>query len=324
MIGRRALTTGALASAALPRATSAQEPWKPTKPIRLIVPFAAGSGSDILARILAEPLTQSLGQPIVVENKPGNNTTLGTELVVQSAPDGYTLGLLTNSGLAASPGGLTSGVRYHPTKDLTYATMVASVNYILLVNNDVAAKTAGELVALVKANPGKFNYASGNTGGIAYGGHFKSGHQLEMTHVPYRGTNEAVADIITGRLAVLFGPHASVSAFGKDGRLRMLAVTSAKRMTVAPELPTIAESGVPGYAADVWYGVLAPAKTSKAIVTKLHGEIFRLIAVPDTKEKLLSQGFEPVGSTSEAFAAQIRAEIPKWGKVIKDAGIKAE
>ena len=184
------------AAAGLLQAGAASAQSYPNKPIKLIVPFGPGSGSDILARILAEPLTQAVGQPIIIENKPGNNTTLGTELVVQAAPDGYTLGLLTNSGLAASPAGLTSGVRYDPAKDLSYIAMVASVNYVWLVNPDVGAKTAGELVALIKANPGKFNYASGNTGGIAYGGYLKNAHQLDVTHVPYKSTPPALADLI--------------------------------------------------------------------------------------------------------------------------------
>ena len=186
----------ALASMALP--ALAQTAW-PSKPIRIIVPYTAGGFTDQMARLVQVGLQKALGQPIVIENKPGNNTTLGTELVVQAPPDGYTLGLLTNSGLAASPGGLTSGVRYDPVKDLAYITMVASVNYVLLVNVDVPAKTAAELVKLVQANPGKYNYASGNTGGIAYGGHFKNEHKLDMTHVPYKSVPPGLADLLCGR-----------------------------------------------------------------------------------------------------------------------------
>ena len=235
---------GLAAAACLVSAGAASAQPYPSKPIKLIVPFGPGSGSDILARIISEPLTQALGQPIVIDNKPGNNTTLGTELVVQSAPDGYTLGLLTNSGLAASPGGLTSGVRYDPTKDLAYISMVASVNYVLLVNVDVPSKTTDELIKLVRANPGKYNYASGNTGGIAYGGHFKNEHKLDMTHVPYKSVPPGLADLLSGHVQIMVADVPSSLAMIRAGKVRPLGVPSAKRYVLLPEVPTFAESGL--------------------------------------------------------------------------------
>lgn len=313
------------AAACLLQAGGATAQPYPSKPIRLIVPFGPGSGSDILARILAEPLTQALGQPIIIENKPGNNTTLATELVAQSPPDGYTLGLLTNSGLAASPGGLTSGVRYDPTKDLAYIAMVASVNYILLVNNDVPAKTAGELVALVKANPGKFNYASGNTGGIAYGGHFKNSHQLDMTHVPYKSVPPGLADLISGHVQIMVADVPASLAMIKAGKVRAIGVPAAKRYLLLPEVPTFAESGLATPPImDGWWALVAPAGTPDAILDRLNTEVVKILESEAVKTKLLASALVPTPSTRQEATAYQKDQLKVWTTMVKDLNLKLE
>lgn len=305
-------------------AASAQQPY-PSKPIKLIVPFGPGSASDILARIISEPLTQALGQPIVIENKPGNNTTLGTELVVQAAPDGYTLGLLTNSGLAASPGGLTTGVRYDPVKDLVYITMVASVNYLLLVNNDVPVKTAAELVALVKANPGKYNYASGNTGGIAYGGYFKNTHQLDMTHVPYKSTPPALADLISGHVQIMVADVPSSLAMIRAGKVRPLGVPSAKRYVLLPEVPTFAELGLATPPVmDGWWALVAPAGTPDAVQDRLNKEVVKVLESDAVRTRLLDSGLVPTPSTRREATDYQKDQLQVWTRMVKDLNLKLE
>ena len=313
------------AAACLLQAGAATAQPYPSKPIRLIIPFGPGSGSDILARILAEPLTQALGQPIIIDNKPGNNTTLGTELVVQSPPDGYTLGLLTNSGLAASPGGLTSGVRYDPTKDLAYIAMVASVNYILLVNNDVPAKTAGELVALVKANPGKFNYASGNTGGIAYGGHFKNSHQLDMTHVPYKSVPPGLADLISGHVQIMVADVPASLAMIKAGKVRAIGVPAAKRYLLLPEVPTFAESGLATPPImDGWWALVAPAGTPDALLDRLNTEVVKILESEAVRTKLLASALVPTPSTRQEATEYQKDQLKVWTTMVKDLNLKLE
>ncbi|WP_289295797.1 tripartite tricarboxylate transporter substrate binding protein [uncultured Reyranella sp.] len=316
---------GLATAIALVHAGSASAQPYPSKPIRVIVPFGPGSGSDILARILAEPLTQALGQPIVIENKPGNNTTLGTELVVQSPPDGYTLGLLTNSGLAASPGGLTSGVRYDPVKDLTYITMVASVNYVLLVNNAVPAKTAGELVALIRANPGKYNYASGNTGGIAYGGYFKNSHKLDMTHVPYKSVPPGLADLISGHVQIMVADVPASLAMIRAGKVRPVGVPAAKRYLLLPDVPTFAESGLtPPPVMDGWWALVAPAGTPDAIQDRLNKEVVKVLETDSIRTKLLESALVPTPSTRQQAVAYQKDQLQVWTDMVRDLNLKLE
>ncbi len=313
------------AAAGLVTAAAASAQPYPSKPIKLIVPFGPGSGSDILARIISEPLTQALGQPFVIENKPGNNTTLGTELVVQAAPDGYTLGLLTNSGLAASPGGLTTGVRYDPVKDLAYISMVASVNYVLLVNVDVPAKTAGELVKLVQANPGKYNYASGNTGGIAYGGHFKNAHKLDMTHVPYKSVPPGLADLISGHVQIMVADVPASLAMIRAGKVRAVGVPAAKRYVLLPEVPTFAESGLATPPVmDGWWVLVAPAGTPDAILDRLNREVVKVLETEAVKTRLLQSGIVPTPSTRQEAVAYQKEQLGVWTTMVKDLNLKLE
>ncbi|MBP6768714.1 MAG: tripartite tricarboxylate transporter substrate binding protein [Reyranella sp.] len=297
----------------------------PNKPIRLIVPFGAGSGSDILARILAEPLGQALGQPIVIENKPGNNTTLGTELVVTSPPDGYTIGLLTNSGLVASPAGLTSGVRYDPAKDLTYISMVASVSYVWLVNNDVKATTAPELIQLLKANPGKFNYASGNTGGIAYGGYIKNAYQLDVTHVPYKSVPPGLADLISGHVQVMVADIPASLGMIRGGKVRAVGMTTALRNSLLPDVATFSEQGLatpPDMSG--WWCAVAPAGTPDDILDRLNRELVKILETESVRAKLLQNGIVPTPSTRQQAVQYQKDQFLVWKGIVKDLNLKVD
>lgn len=297
----------------------------PNKPIRLIVPFGAGSGSDILARILAEPLGQALGQPIVIENKPGNNTTLGTELVVTSPPDGYTIGLLTNSGLVASPAGLTSGVRYDPAKDLTYISMVASVSYVWLVNNDVKATTAPELIKLLKANPGKFNYASGNTGGIAYGGYIKNAYQLDVTHVPYKSVPPGLADLISGHVQVMVADIPASLGMIRGGKVRAVGMTTAQRNSLLPDVATFSEQGLatpPDMSG--WWCAVAPAGTPDDILDRLNRELVKILETESVRAKLLQNGIVPTPSTRQQAVQYQKDQFLVWKGIVKDLNLKVD
>ena len=297
----------------------------PNKPIRLIVPFGAGSGSDILARILAEPLAQALGQTIVIENKPGNNTTLGTELVVSSPPDGYTIGLLTNSGLVASPAGLTSGVRYDPAKDLTYISMVASVSYVWLVNNDVKATTAPELIKLLKANPGKFNYASGNTGGIAYGGYIKNAYQLDVTHVPYKSVPPGLADLISGHVQVMVADIPASLGMIRGGKVRAVGMTTAQRNSLLPDVATFSEQGLatpPDMSG--WWCAVAPAGTPDDILDRLNRELVKILETESVRAKLLQNGIVPTPSTRQQAVQYQKDQFQVWKGIVKDLNLKVD
>lgn len=297
----------------------------PNKPIRLIVPFGAGSGSDILARILAEPLAQALGQTIVIENKPGNNTTLGTELVVSSPPDGYTIGLLTNSGLVASPAGLTSGVRYDPAKDLTYISMVASVSYVWLVNNDMKATTAPELIKLLKANPGKFNYASGNTGGIAYGGYIKNAYQLDVTHVPYKSVPPGLADLISGHVQVMVADIPASLGMIRGGKVRAVGMTTAQRNSLLPDVATFSEQGLatpPDMSG--WWCAVAPAGTPDDILDRLNRELVKILETESVRAKLLQNGIVPTPSTRQQAVQYQKDQFQVWKGIVKDLNLKVD
>lgn len=297
----------------------------PNKPIRLIVPFGPGSGSDILARIVAEPLGQALGQPIVIENKPGNNTTLGTELVVSAPPDGYTLGLLTNSGLVASPAGLTSGVRYDPAKDLSYISLVASVSYVWLVNNDVDARTAPELIKLIKANPRKYNYASGNTGGIAYGGYIKNAYQLDVTHVPYKSTPPGLADLISGHVQIMVADVPASLGMIRGGKVRAVGMTTAQRNSLLPDVATFSEQGLatpPDMSG--WWCAVAPAGTPDDILDRLNKELVKVLETESVRAKLLQNGIVPMPSTRQQAVQYQKDQFLVWKTIVKDLALKVD
>jgi tripartite-type tricarboxylate transporter receptor subunit TctC len=293
----------------------------PDKPIRLVVPFPAGGTTDILARAVGQKLGEHLGQQVVVDNKPGAGGNIGSDIVAKSAPDGYTL-VMGTVGTHAINASLYKKMPYDHIKDFVPVSLVALVPNILVVHPSVPANSVKELIAYAKANPGKLNFASsGNGTSIHLSGElFKTTAGVEMTHVPYKGSAPAVTDLLGGQVQLMFDNMPSALPHVKAGKLKALGVTTAKRFPAAPDIPAIAEAGVPGYEASSWFGVLAPAGTPKEIVNKLSSEIAKILQTPEIKERLLSQGAEPVGNTPDQFAAFIKAETAKWAKVVKESG----
>src|SRR4051812_40289628 len=302
----RRLIMTTLAAALL--AAVAQAQTYPTRPIRFIVPFAPGGSTDTLARTLATKLTEALGQQVVVDNRAGGNGNIGTDLVAHAVPDGYTILLGYIANLAIGPS-LYAKLPFDPVKDLAPVTQLAVAPNILVVHPSVPAKNFKEFIAYAKANPQKVNFASA---AVASPGHLAGellNHAagIHMQHVPYKGSGQAVVDLVGGQVQVMVSGMSSVMPHIKAGRLRALAVTGAQRSPAVPDIPTIAESGFPKFEATAWYGVLVPARTPKAIVTRLHDETVRALKMPDVKERLEFVGFEIVGSTPAQFAAYIQS-----------------
>jgi tripartite-type tricarboxylate transporter receptor subunit TctC len=296
----------------------------PAKPVRLVSPSSAGGGSDIIARIVAPKLTERLGQQVIVENRPGAGTVIGSDHVAKAAPDGYTL-LLGIATLATNPA-LLKKMPYDAVRDLAPITQVAQSPNVLVVHPSIPVKSVKELIAFVRARPGQLTFASA---GLGTNPHmtfelFRSMAKLDVVHVPYKGSAPAITDLIGGHVAMMSATALTGIPQIRAGRLRGLGVTSAKRSASAPELPTLDEAGVPGYEATQWYGVLAPAKTPPEIVKRLNAELVQILQLPDVKERLAGDGAEPVGDTPEQFGKFIRAEIAKWAQVARDAGIKQE
>lgn len=296
----------------------------PNKPIRMIVPFAPGGATDYMARAIAQKMQASMGQPVVVENKPGANAIVGTDAVAKSAPDGYAL-VLCAFGHATNPYLLTK-LPYDSLKDLAPVTLLVTGPLMLAVHSSIPANSVRELIAYMKANPGKLNYASGGSGSSQHfaGELFQSMTGTKMVHVPYKGTAPAYTDLLSGQVSMIFDNMVTAYPQVKAGKLKALGVSSAQRASQAPEVPTIAESGVPGYDTGIWHGFLTTGGTPKAIVAKLNAEIVRALNSPDVKAAFISRGLVPVGNTPEQFDAFIRAEMSKWSKIIREAGIKAE
>ncbi len=297
----------------------------PSKPIRVIVPFPPGGTTDILARALGIHLTKAWGQPVPIENRPGAGGNIGADLVAKSPPDGYTL-IMGTVGTHAINMSLYSRMPYDTVKDFAPITLVASVPNVLVVHPSMPVKTVRDLIELAKSKPGQINFASsGNGTSIHLAGElFKTMAGVSMVHVPYKGSAPAVADLLGGQVSLMFDNMPSSLPHIKAGKLRGIAVTSARRSPATPELPTIAEAALPGYEASSWFGMLAPAGTPKEIVGKLNHTIVASLQTPEMKERLSSQGAEPVGNTPEEFAAYIQAEIAKWAKVVKASGAKLD
>ena len=294
----------------------------PSRPIRFIVPFAAGGGTDLVARTLAHKLTQALGQPVVVDNRTGASGVIGTELAAKSAPDGYTIMIATPT-LAVNPS-LIPNLSYDPVKDFAPVSLIATSPHLLAISPSLPAKSVGELVALAKSRAEPLTFSSGSTGGSSHlaGELFNTMAGIHMVHIPYRGTGEAVTAVLGGVVSMAFLDVPTMLPHIKSGRLRGIAVTSTKRSSVAPELPTIAESGFPGFESGLWYGVVAPARTPPEIIARLNAELVKITQSPEMRETLRAEGAESVGSTPEAFSELIRREIVRWAKVIRDAHIK--
>ena len=297
----------------------------PNRPIRFIVPYAPGGSTDTLARAIGQKLAESLGQQVVVDNRSGANGNIGMEIVAHSAPDGYTivLGYIANLGIGPS---LYAKLPFDPVRDYAPITQLATSPNILVAHPSLPVKSFKELIAYAKANPKKLNYASASVASIGHltGELLNHAAGIDMVHVPYKGSGQAVIDLIGGQVQLMFSGMSSVMPHIKAGKLRPLAVTGAQRSPAVPDIPTIAESGFPGFEATAWYGVLAPAGTPKPVITRLHDEIVRALKMPDVKERLNNVGFELVGGTPEAFAAYIKTEIRKWAQVVKASGAKPE
>ena len=320
MIRRRTLLATPLL-AALP----AQAQNWPARPIRFVVPFAAGAGIlDIMARILAQHLTEALGQQVVVDNKPGAGGNVGAEIVAKAAPDGYTM-LIANQAMLVSPF-LFAQMGYDPLKDLLPVTMINSAPLMVVVHPALPVKSVAELIAYSKANPGKLNYGSGGIGSTPFLAveSLKSATGLDATHVPYKGGAPALADLVAGQLAFMIENVPGTLPLVKDGKLRALAVTSAKRVALVPDLPTLQEAGVAGYEMIGWNGLFVPAATPRDIVAKLHDATAKILRRPDVIEQLAKLGAESVGNPQPEFATFVQAETDRWGRIIRDKGIKPE
>jgi tripartite-type tricarboxylate transporter receptor subunit TctC len=296
----------------------------PQKPIHLLVGFPPGSQPDIVARLLSQKLTEALEKPVVVENITGAAGNIAAERVAKAPPDGYTIGLLSQTHVVITP--TLYKLPYDPVKDFAPISQVTVSPNILVVHNAVPAKSVTELVALAKAQPGGLTFASSGSGS---GTHmaaelFMTTAAVDLRHIPYKGVVAAIPDLLGGRVTMMFSPIPVVLPLVREGELRALAVTSLRRSSAVPQLPTVAEAGYPGFEATNWYGLVAPGGTAGAIVGRLHIETVKALALPDLRGKLTDLGIEVIGNSPDEFAAVIRSEIPKWAKVIKAAGIKPD
>lgn len=317
----------AVTLAALTAATSAYsqraDTAYPTKPIRVVDTFAPGGGSDMVIRLIGPKLTEAWGQQIVVDNRGGAGGTIGAEAVIRANPDGHTLMIATGS-YAVNPS--VYKLPYHAVNDVTSIIQLTSGPFVVSVHPTVPAKNIKELVALAKAKPGALNFASTGTGGITHlvTEYFKLSAGVNMTHVPYKGTGAALPDLLGGQVQLMFAASAGIMPHVKSGKLRALATTGPKRMATAPDLPTVAESGVPGYDATLWYAMLGPKGIPRPIVTKWNTEVNRILQLPDVKERLASGGLEPAGGSPEDFAKVLKRDVERWAAVVKQAGVKLD
>ncbi|TMH43535.1 MAG: tripartite tricarboxylate transporter substrate binding protein [Betaproteobacteria bacterium] len=317
---RRVVTAVLLCLAGLAQA----QPY-PVKPIHFIVPFPPGGGNDTVARAIAQQLGPDLGQPVVIDNRPGAGGSVGAELAAKSPPDGYTLFLAGVGSHAVNPN-LHARLAYDPVRDFTPITLVATAPSVLVVNPAVPARTVAEFTAYARANPGKLNYASNGNGSAAQlaAAMYESMANVRMVHVPYKGIAPALTDLLSGEVQLMFGTVVALVPHIQAGKLRALAVTSRKRSALLPEVPSLAESGLPDYEAGSWYGVMAPAGTPREIVERLHGAIARALKQPDVAQRLAAEGAIVIGSTPAEFGAHIKAELARVGNVVRGAGIRIE
>ena len=297
----------------------------PSRPVRMMVPFPAGGGSDTMGRAVGQKLGERLGQPVVVENRPGAGGSIGAELAAKAAPDGYTLLLGSTSEIAQYPN-LNSRIAYSPQRDFAPISLVGNVPLVLVVHPSLPVKTVKDVIALAKARPGEINFSSAGPGSTTHLAvelfTFLTG--IRMTHVPYKGSPQAVTDLVAGNVQIVIPTMPAALSMVKGGRLRAIAVSTARRTPVLPDVPTMQEGGVTGYDNPLWTGLLAPRDTPGAILSRLHGEIVNILALPDVKEVLARQGAEPASSTPEQFAAYIKSELAKWAKVVKEACIRID
>lgn len=317
------IVAGLAALAAAGPAHAAEQPF-PTKPVRLVVPFPAGGGVDIVARALAPHLTERWGQQVVVDNRPGAGATLGADIAARAAPDGHNL-MLANTAHAINAT-LFKKLPYDPVRDFAPISLIATQPSVLVVHTSVAAKSVKDLIALAKAKPGELNYASSGNGTPPHlsAAMFENLAGVKMNHIPYKGAAPALTDLLGGQVQLMFATIISVTPHLGSGRIRALAVTSPKRSQALPDVPTVIESGVPGFEATAWFMLMAPAKTPAALVQRIARDAAAVVTQPDVASRFTKEGAEPVGSTPERAAAFLKSEIARWGKVIKAANISAQ
>jgi tripartite-type tricarboxylate transporter receptor subunit TctC len=300
----------------------------PSKPVRMLVPFPPGGGTDFIARLVGQKLTELWGQQLIVENRPGASMMIASEIVAKAPPDGYTI-IMSSSNHTINPS-LYSKIPYDTMGDFAPVTVVGTSPFVLVVHPSLPVTSVKELIELARARKGQIAYASSGTGGPQQlaGELFKMMAKIDMLHVPYKGSGPAEVDLVGGHVQVMFATTVSALPQIKAGRMRALAVTTLKRdsafSTVMPKLPTVAEAGVPGYQASSWWGVLAPAHTPRSVITKLHTDISKVLQMPDTRTKLMGQGGDPGGNTPEQFTAMLQEELSKWAKLVKAAKIKID
>ena len=296
----------------------------PMKSVRMLVPFPPGGGTDYTARLIGQKLSELWGQPVVIENRPGASTTIASEIVARAAPDGHTL-IMGSVNHTINPS-LYAKLPYDTIKDFAPVTVAVTASYVLVVHPSLPARSVKELIALARARPGQINYSTSGSSGPQHlaGELFKLMAGVDMTHVPYKGGGPAVVALVGGHVSVQFSTPVSALPHIKSGRLRPLAVTSSTRSPALPELPTIAEAALPGYEAVTWWGILAPARTPRDIVNKIHADVVRVLDMPETKARLATEGVNPSGSSPEQFATMIQNEIVKMAKIVKAANIKID
>jgi len=293
----------------------------PTKPIRFIVPFPPGGGNDTMARAFGQKMSEGFAQQVVIDNRPGAGGNIGAETAARALPDGYTLFLGGVGSHGINPG--LQKVPYDPIADFSPISLIASAPLVIVVPLSLPAKSVGDLISLAKAKPGALNYASSGNGTIAHlsAELLNAMAKIKLEHIPYKGTGPALTDLLGGRVQVMFNSAVSIMPQVRAGKLRAIAMTATQRSPAIPDVPTVAESGIPGYEAASWYGVLAPAKTPRPIIMKLNGEIVRIAQAPDVRERLAADGADPIGSSPEAFAVHIKRELARWARVIDEAHI---
>lgn len=297
----------------------------PSKPARIIVAFPPGAATDIVGRIVAQKLTDMWGQPVIVDNRAGASGTIGTDVVAKAAPDGYTMLLGTLGNLAANPS-LYRDLPFNMERDFIPVSLVVMVNFVMVVHPSVPVKTVKELIALAKAKPGELNYSSSGAGGLPHlaGELFKSMAGINVVHIAYKGSVPSFTDLLGGRITYTIDNLPLALPYIKSGKLRALAVVGPRRQPTIPDVPTMAEAGIPGYELTNWFGLMVPAKTPRDVVNRISADIAKIMKMPDVRERLAGMAAEPVGSTPEQFSVFLKAETATWAKVIKDGGITAE
>jgi tripartite-type tricarboxylate transporter receptor subunit TctC len=296
----------------------------PVKPVKLVVPFPAGGPTDVLSRAMADKLGIALGQPVVIENKPGAGGAIGADFVAKSAPDGYTLVMATTSTHSIGP--YLAKLPYDPQKDFTPVVWVGNATNILVVPPSLGVNSVQELIALAKKDPGKLNYATSGVGTVVHltTEYFASEAGVKLTHVPYKGVQLSIPDLLSGQVSMLFDNIMTAQSHIKSGKLKALAISSPKRSPLVPDVPTMSEAGLVGFESVTWFGVFGPAGTPKTVVERMNLEVNKVLADPAIRERFALLGFEPAGGTPGDFAAVVQRDAAKWSKVIKDANVRAE